>query len=101
LGVVLQSVSSSSRFNSVLFNSHLFWSPIGARTLKMPVPYPPPSVGAYTRTPSHQPLLFGRKCTDHLPYSRSDDLVVPRVPVGSGYFFLVDQGAYIYTYSNI
>jgi len=27
----------------------------------MPVPYPPPSVGAYTRTPSHQPLLFGRR----------------------------------------
>jgi len=27
----------------------------------------PPSVGAYTRTPSHQPLVFGRKGTDHLP----------------------------------
>ena len=40
---------------------------IGARTLKMPVPYPPPSLGAYTRTPSHQPLVFGRKGTDHLP----------------------------------
>jgi hypothetical protein len=51
---------------SVQYNSHLFLSPIGARTLKMPVPYPPPSVGAYTRTPSHQPLLFGRKGTDHL-----------------------------------
>jgi len=24
-------------------------------------------VGAYTRTPSHQPLVFGRKGTDHLP----------------------------------
>jgi len=53
--------------SSVQFNSHLFVSPIGARTLKMPVPYSPPSVGAYTRTPSHQPLVFGRKCTDHLP----------------------------------
>ena len=38
-----------------------------ARTLKMPVPYPPPNVGAYTRTPSHQPLVFGRKGIDHLP----------------------------------
>jgi len=27
---------------SLQFNSHLFLSPIGARTLKMPVPYPPP-----------------------------------------------------------
>ena len=45
------------RFSSVQFNSHLFLSPIGARTLKMPVPYSPPSVGAYTRTPSHQPPL--------------------------------------------
>jgi len=26
----------------------------------MPVPYSPPSVGVYTRTPSHQPLVFGR-----------------------------------------
>jgi len=26
-------------FSSVQFNSHLFLSPIGARTLKMPVPY--------------------------------------------------------------
>jgi len=34
---------------------------------KMPVSYPPPSVGTYTRTPSHQPLLFGRKGIDHLP----------------------------------
>ena len=36
--------------HSVQFNSHLFSSPIGARTLKMPVPYSPPNVGAYTRT---------------------------------------------------
>ena len=35
--------------------------------VKMPVPYSPPNVGAYTRTPSHQPLLFGRKGIDHLP----------------------------------
>jgi len=53
--------------SSVQFNSHLFLSLIGPRTLKMPVPYLPPSVGTYTRTPSHQPLLFGRKGTDHLP----------------------------------
>jgi len=52
--------------SSVQFNSHLFLSPIGARTLKMPVNYPPPSVGAYTRAPSQQPLVFGRKGTDHL-----------------------------------
>jgi len=54
-------------FSSVQFNLTYFLSPIGARTLKMPVPYPPPSVGAYTRTPSYQPLEFGRKGTDHLP----------------------------------
>ena len=36
------------RISWVQFNSHLFLSPIGARTLEMPVPYPPPSVGAYT-----------------------------------------------------
>jgi len=52
---------------SVQFNSHLFLSPIGARTLKMPVPYSPPNAVAYTRTPSHQPLVFGRKGIDHLP----------------------------------
>jgi len=52
-------------FSSV--QSHLFLSPIGARTLKMPVPYSPPSVGVYTRTPSHRPPLFGRRGTDHLP----------------------------------
>jgi len=51
--------------HTVQFSS--FLSPIGARTLKIPVPYSPPSVGAYTRTPSHQPLVFGRKGTDHLP----------------------------------
>jgi len=68
-----QNCTPSVQFNShlflqpsVQFNSHLFLSPIGARTLKMPVNYPPPSVGAYTRAPSHQPLVFGRKGTDHL-----------------------------------
>jgi len=45
----------------------------------MPVPYSPPNVGAYTRTPFHQPLVFGRKGIDHLPY-RSDDLVMPKLP---------------------
>ena len=61
--------AAASVLSSVQFNSHLFLSPIWARTLKMPaaVPYPPPSVGAYTRTPSHQPLVFGRKGKDHLP----------------------------------
>jgi len=54
-------------FSSVQFNSHSLFSLIGARTLKMPVPYPPPSVGAYTLTPSHQPLVICHKCTDHLP----------------------------------
>ena len=52
-------------FSSV--QSHLFSGPIGARTLKMPVPFPPPNVGVYTRTPSHQPLVFGRRGIDHLP----------------------------------
>jgi len=53
------------RLSSV--QSHLFLSPIGTRTLKMPVPYSPPNMGDYTRTPSHQPLVFGRRGTDHLP----------------------------------
>ena len=45
--------SSDVYIAPIQFNSHLFLSLIGARTLKMPVPYPPPSVGAYTQTPSH------------------------------------------------
>jgi len=53
------------QFSSV--QSHLFLSLIKAQTLKMPVPYSPPSVGVYTRTPSQQPLVFGRRGTDHLP----------------------------------
>jgi len=36
-------------FSSVQFS--FISSPIGARTLKMPVPYSPPSVGAYTLWP--------------------------------------------------
>ena len=44
----------------------------------MPVPYSPLSMQAYTRTPSRQPLVFGRRGTDHL--LRSDDLVVPKLP---------------------
>ena len=56
------------QFSSV--QSHLFLSPIGARTLKMPVPYTPPSVGAYTRTPSHN-----HPCWEWQIISlRSDDL---------------------------
>jgi len=43
-------------FSSESVSSHLFLSLIEARTLKMPVPYPPPNVGAYTRTPSHNNL---------------------------------------------
>jgi len=42
----------------------------------MPVPYSPPNVGAYTRTPSHQPLVFSRRGTDHLS---SDDLLMPKL----------------------
>ena len=48
-------------------HSHLFLSLIGARTLKMPIPYSPPNVESYTPTPSHQLLLFGHGGTDHLP----------------------------------
>ena len=55
----------NGKFSSV--QSHLFLSPIGAWTLKMPVPYLPPNVEVYTQTPSHQPLVFGRWGTDHLP----------------------------------
>ena len=41
--------------------SHLFLSLIGARTLKMPIPYPPPNVGAYTRTFHNHPPVFGQE----------------------------------------
>ena len=37
-----------AQFSSV--KSNWFFSTIGARTLKMPVPYPPPNVGGYTWT---------------------------------------------------
>jgi len=63
----LTPISTSLCPGIVQFNSHLFLIPIGAWTLEMPVPYPPPSVGACTQTPSHQPLVFDRKDTDHLP----------------------------------
>jgi len=57
--------------------SHLFLSPIGARTLKMPVPYLPPNVGVYTRTPSHN-----HPCSavgTQIIFLRSEDLVVPKL----------------------
>ena len=60
----LHTPSNSIQFSSILI---YFLSTIGARTLKMPVPYPPPSVRANTWTPSHQPLLFGCEDLDHLP----------------------------------
>ena len=72
-GLVLKTQSLPHWVNLCLFVSfssvqnHLLLSPIGARTLKMPVPYSPRNVGAYIRTPSHQPLVFGRRDTDHLP----------------------------------
>jgi len=64
------------QFSSV--QSHLFLSLIGARTLKMPVPYSPPHVGVYTRTPSHNhtSLDVGAQIIS----LRSDDLVVPKLP---------------------
>ena len=46
---VCQPTRASRRCHQL--NSHLFLIPIGARTLKMHVPYSPPNVGAYTRTP--------------------------------------------------
>jgi len=64
------------QFSSV--QSHLFLSPIGARTLNMPVPYSPPSVGVYTRTPSHN-----HPCSAvgaQIISLRSHDLVVPKLP---------------------
>ena len=63
-------------FSSV--QSHLFSSPIGAWTLKMPVPYSPPNVRAYTRTPyhNHSCSAVGAQITS----LRSDDLVVPKLP---------------------
>jgi len=53
--------------NRYIVQSHLFLSPIGARTLKMPVPYPPPNVESYTRTPLQQPLVLGSRGEDHVP----------------------------------
>ena len=44
----------------------------------MPVPYPPPNVGAYTQTPSHN-----HPCSAvgaQIISLRSDDLVVPKLP---------------------
>ena len=60
---------------SIHFKSHLFSSPIGARTLGIPVPYSPPSVGAYSRTPSRQPTVRVQIIS-----LRSDGLVVPKIP---------------------
>jgi len=59
--------------------SHLFLSPIGARTLKMPVPYPPPNVEAYTQTPSHNHPACSAVGAQIISL-RSDDLVVPKLP---------------------
>jgi len=57
--------------------SHLFLSPIGAQNLKTPVPYSPPNVEGYTRTPSHnhQCSAVGAQIIS----LRSDDLVVPKL----------------------
>jgi len=58
--------------------SHLFPSPIGARTLKVPVPYSSPNVESYTWTPSHN-----HSCSDvgaQITSLRSDDLVGPKPP---------------------
>ena len=62
------------QFSSV--QSHLLLSPIGARTLKVSVPYLPPSVGSYTRTPSQSCSAVGEQLTS----LRSSDLVVPKLP---------------------
>jgi len=74
--LISRSPGRSMRFSSV--QSHFFLSPIGGRTLKMPVPYPPPNLGAYTRTPSHN-----HPCSAvgaHIISLRLDDLVVPKLP---------------------
>jgi len=42
-------------------------NPLRLPRAQMPVPYLRPNVGVYTRTPSHQPLVFSRRVTDHLP----------------------------------
>jgi len=63
-------------FSSV--QSHLFLNSIGARSLQMPVPYSPPNVGVYTRTPSHY-----HPCSAvgaQIISLKSDDLVVPKLP---------------------
>jgi len=67
--------------------SHLFLSPIGARTLKMPVPYPPPNVEAYTQTPSHNHPACSAVGAQIISL-RSDDLVVPKLPAcGCGWWW--------------
>jgi len=63
-------------FSSV--QSHLFLSPIGARTLETPVSYSPPNVEGYTWTPSHN-----NPCSAvgaQIISLRLDDLVVPKLP---------------------
>ena len=69
---------SLSRCSSV--QSHLFSSPNGALTLKMPVPYPgpPPNLEGCTRTPSHN--HFCSAVWAQITSLRSDDLVVPKLP---------------------
>jgi len=57
--------------------SHLCLSPIGAQTLKMPVPYPPPSVEGYTQTPTHHNLCWTLRA--QITSLTSEDLVVPRL----------------------
>ena len=53
-------------------------SPIGARTLQMPVPYLPPNVGVYPRTPSHNHSCSAVGAQIISP--KLGDLVVPRLP---------------------
>ena len=43
----------SVQFNLIYFQVQLGPGPLSCHKFKVPVPYSPPSVGAYTRTPSH------------------------------------------------
>jgi len=72
----LRSPGFTVQFSSV--QSHLFLSPIGAWTLKMPVPYSPSNVETYTRTPSHNHPCSAVG-TQNISL-RSDDLVMPKLP---------------------
>jgi len=54
--------------------------PLRLPRAQMPVPYSPPNVGAYTRTPSHNHYDSCSAVGAQITSLRSDDLVMPKLP---------------------